>query len=376
MTIDNTRMIELQTQGLWPEWLPRDYNELYTQYGAFVIHLVRKHNKVDVDPRDLINHIWTKLLENDVLTKYVDAATSEYPEMVTTDQACEFLGLPLKTFTLIALGRRCYERFLPSPVNGKKYTSTKALWNRKDIIKIRASGYFRPKQKRVPLPQTDTVTVAEAMDYFGIVNFTTFCNYFWSAKKGYPSACLDPVYADLGPLTPANQGIDDHDIEFALWKFEDLIALHEIIDNRTQGQKDAPKAKTPKARVTKSHFSGYLAQAIHNHFVNYCRTRTRRHQERPGDCFPVLRPISDDPTSWEDRLPEDNDQFEGRVEILHLTNRIRKALPGREAEILSFMENGYSLKEAIERLDGLTNAHKRVVTETLEVLRRRIQVMS
>ena len=68
-----------------------------------------------------------------------------------------------------------------------------------------------------------------------------------------------------------------------LWPFDPIIQLsHE--DERFLGfVGDIP---TPKA--SKKHFQGYLTRAVRNHFINWCRTRTRRHKERPGADFKFL----------------------------------------------------------------------------------------
>src|SRR5512137_936837 len=166
---------ELIQVGRWPENLPRNYDELYEQQGAFIAHLLRKFNSVDRDIRDLFQHVWEQLQKADVLVKYAESLGSEPPEYVTTDEGSAFLG----------------------------------------------------------------ITVAEFV-------------------------------ALMGEAKIAKHGRN-------LWPFDPIIKLsHE--DERFLGfVGDIP---TPKA--SKKHFQGYLTRAVRNHFINWCRTRTRRHKERPG----------------------------------------------------------------------------------------------
>lgn len=92
------RARELQAAGLWPVNLPRDYEELHRDFGAFIASLVYRYNKVDRDPRDLINYIWERILTADLLTKYIDATCSEPKEDFTSDEAAKFLGVTLEEF--------------------------------------------------------------------------------------------------------------------------------------------------------------------------------------------------------------------------------------------------------------------------------------
>ncbi len=144
---DQNRMRELQDAGLWPEIVPRDYNALHAQWAAFVLYFVRKYNKVDSDPRDLINHIWMRLIESDVLVKYVEAALAEPPATMTGKEACAFLGLNWHQWRFYfwrgtkgyidAKGvRHVLPRYIPTPINEKGCYSKKAVFRTEDIVKM------------------------------------------------------------------------------------------------------------------------------------------------------------------------------------------------------------------------------------------------
>lgn len=49
----------------------------------------------------------------------------------------------------------------------------------------------------------------------------------------------------------------------------------------------------PASKVTPAHFRNYLAMAVRRHFINYCRTKSRRHKERLGDTFREFRAFDD-----------------------------------------------------------------------------------
>ena len=140
--------------------------------------------------------------------------------------------------------------------------------------------------------------------------------------------------------------------------------------------------------------------AVWNHFKNWCRTKSRRCKERSGDDFACLtRPVSDghSPTPWEENLADGSESTVSQAALYEQLGRVAPALLALSAEsvgatiretalelthrreaaaerevarkgtaptvepasvaeaaghcILSDLSNGYSLREAIERLD-------------------------
>jgi DNA-directed RNA polymerase specialized sigma24 family protein len=301
---------EMIQVGRWPEGLPRTYAELYEQQGAFIAHLLRRYNAVDRDIRDLFQHVWMCLQSSDVLVKYAEALGSEPPEWVTPEEGAAFLDV------------------------------------------------------------TEDIFLAVCM----------------KAKI-------------------ARRGKD-------LWAFEPVVRLSEEDPRFKNVVRELP---TPKA--SRKHFQGYLTRAVRNHFINYCRTRTRKHKERPGDDFAALAPQKRDGellrrTSWEDNLADPSLSPEGQMDLREKLTRVAPALlkigaesvgadlrttvleltrrreetakleacrrgsvppvePVSVAEaaghcILSDLEDGYSLREAVNRLD-VTAAMKKTILRTIRL---------
>ena len=365
------RMRQLQAANLWPEWLPRDYTTFYQEYSKFVTYLAHRYNKVDPDIRDLTGHFWKELLRVDVLAKYVDALNSEVPKTATSKEACRFLRISMQEFSKITFGRRVYDHFQIKPVNGKTYNSMNALWNREDILALNKhvteKGSFRvrvPAKDRSALPKTETVSMKDALAYLGI-RFNQLYVYFWSGDLGYKDKNSKVSEAirklSLKPINGAKK------VLLAVWDYEDIVNLSLALDLERLADLEAPPITLVRPDVSRPHFTGYLARAIHNIFKNYCRTVDRKHKERTGDCFPEFRPIPGDPKKWEDRLVAEEVCMEDQIELLRLAHHVQKIIPGCEVEVFDLIDEGCSLREAILKLHGLTNARKRVVLHTLGV---------
>jgi hypothetical protein len=288
----------------WPEAVPRDYNDMEKKYGAFVASLVTRYNKVGRNFRDLHHHIWMKLLEADVIQKYMDLIETQVPKTMTAVQACAFLGInfnqwrtamwafhkqdPVYDKTGVEIGRR-QGHWMPTPINLaefqarglKGYSAKTALFDFEDILKLA------------------------------------------SDEKVLKNGNVRGAFAKSGPI-----------------------------------QLEGPKA-------TKSHFQAYLARAIHNTFANWCRTTERRHKERPADMFSQFRPQVDDPTPWESRLEDTGAPCQETLAALHeakarisssLVRGMRdvpscKPVEDHEGELFTMLEEGYTLQEVVKRLD-------------------------
>lgn len=234
---------ELMAVGRWPSNLPRDYKELYEQQGAFIAHLLRKYNSVDHDIRDLFQHVWEQLQRTDVLVKYAQSLGEEKPETMTTDEVLDFLGC-----------------------SGKRFQ-----WIVQDMHKM--------------------------------------------AKAGL---CVDIV-----PLS-GGRGFGKHDV----WATADIVILS--ASGFYYGTLVCP---TPQA--TKKHFQGYLTRATRNHFINWCRTRTRRHKERPGADFKFLSKNKKDEerkVNWEENIPDMSMNPEEQMDLRTALNRVGPALLTLDAE--------------------------------------------
>lgn len=119
-----------------------------------------------------------------------------------------------------------------------------------------------------------------------------------------------------------------------------------------------------KPSQVKSKFVGYLCQAIHNHYANFCRDHARHFTKeyvispdsmvRDGDYF--RRRDAEDGPSWEDLLPAEG--AVGPEDILHIATGLRDACKQNGVnletpegmEIFEIVASGYTMSEAIEQV--------------------------
>lgn len=139
----------------------------------------------------------------------------------------------------------------------------------------------------------------------------------------------------------------------SLYLTSDIVTLDE--SGFLKGRRVRPR-KGPK--VTGRGFKSYLATAARRHFLNLCRTRRRRHQERPQEANQVLAPSSagtyhkakvrDEAFSWEESLTEAEPAME---DMMDLVRQLRQhQVDPHSAQglfVLDSMIRGTSIKDAI-----------------------------
>lgn len=130
----------------------------------------------------------------------------------------------------------------------------------------------------------------------------------------------------------------------AVFLTEDIVALGN--GNFFKKRKPESERVQPPGVLSAKGFKSYLMRAVHNHFANWCRTKSRRHKEH------TVAPMEDG-TTWEagleDRMPVDS------ADLVDLATQIRDAnldLDTQEgAAILDIVASGYSLSEAVRKYD-------------------------
>jgi len=125
---------------------------------------------------------------------------------------------------------------------------------------------------------------------------------------------------------------------------------------------------------SKRYFQNYLSTTVHNRFKNFCRYEERHNKERVWDTFSEFRSISDDPTSWENRLPDKTQcNQEAHAEIALLVRKIQSTpVADRTDEIMTLLGDGYDIDEAIQKLEGVNPIQRR---KTQRLLAPWIQVV-
>lgn len=198
-----------------------------------------------------------------------------------------------------------------------------------------------------------TLTLDETLNYLGVTEGQWANAWRYHAKK--KSYWMpDPVQGK--PLA-----------EDSLYLTSDVITLDE--SGFLKGRRVRPR-KGPK--ITGRGFKSYLMTSARNHWLNLCRTRRRRHQERPQEANLVLAPSSagtyhkakvrEEAFSWEDSLTENEPAME---DMMDLARQLRRHEVDPHSEqglfVLDSMTRGTPLKDAL-RLFGRAQMRQKAIT--------------
>jgi len=310
------RIGEAMTTGaskVEPWEVPADYNVLYTQYGAFIGEIVRRYNKVGRNFRELFQQTWQRLVEAQMLDKFAKAVEYQDPKTMTAEVACAYLGIAWKPWTV-----KMHDFHRPKSAEGSY-----KKWKRD------------PHWMPIPLNEAE----------------------FIAAGKGRGLSSKKAVFA-----------------------FEDIARIADHTSGNCGDEKPWFKStgiNRPEKKATQAHFKNYLSVMVRNTLANAFRTNSRKHKERAFDTFSEFRKPSDEGAQGFLPDPELVDpSMTGRTETLTalaqakvtirttLADSIRDVPECRpvseyETELFDRMEEGYTLKEAIGKLDVPTRAKER-----------------
>lgn len=267
------------------------YKSFFEQFGAFIVHLIAKRNKVTRNSPEIVQELFTQLQEAHVIEKFFDQARDSVPETITTVQAFKLCGVKWDAF-----------RF--------------ALWTH-----------------RVGVPVHEMEGQVTRFRQTG----------------GRPDVTRKKTAWMPSPISGSVQSLK------AVYRTEDIIKLSEMGYFKKVGVKE-----TPYPKPTRKYFQHYLASSVNNRFKNFCRGEERHHQERVWDTFAELRPAVDDPTPWENRLPDLGAcNQEARAELSLLIRDIEASPAGAvKDDLFNLLGDGYDLDIAIDKLT-LTSDEKR-----------------
>jgi hypothetical protein len=132
------------------DFVPSSNHEMVKVFKQFVGFIVRKYNRVDTNYDDLLQHVWQKLIEVDVIGKY--KSSGNFPKEITGEQAAAYCQVTFAQFK-VAIWRgtrnntgREKHTWMPTPVVGG-WSSRKAMYSTEDIEMLLSSGFFRKKHK-------------------------------------------------------------------------------------------------------------------------------------------------------------------------------------------------------------------------------------
>lgn len=105
-----------EKQEAWPRGLPRTFEGMTSQYGAYLFDQVKRISPIKTSDEldDVCQEIWLKLMNAKVLEKFASTALSKLPSTMTYPQALRFLGVTHQDFQAAVLAAP----FALKPVQG------------------------------------------------------------------------------------------------------------------------------------------------------------------------------------------------------------------------------------------------------------------
>jgi DNA-directed RNA polymerase specialized sigma24 family protein len=236
-----------------------------------------------------------------------------------------------------------------------KYNKVRA--NQEDLRQVVRTVIYKPDfclryvqalERSPSLPET--MTTEESLAYMGV------CHPTWVARhQRYEKGKIEWM---PDPVTGGRYGMN------STWRSDDIVKL--VMDSVFDTERER---KLPKLKSTNANFAGYLRRAVHNAVCNFIRTKSRKEKERPFDHFWIFRnkvAYMDEPVPFEELLVHEHhgDDPDVRANLSIAVGRIAKAVPNHKDNIMKSLVDGYTLQEAIDRLDAPKHV-KVVVRRTL-----------
>jgi DNA-directed RNA polymerase specialized sigma24 family protein len=312
----------------WPAGVPRNYDEMYQTWGKYVSNLIGRYNKVDRNFEELVQWIWEKLLQSNLLEKYVDRLYDSQ-ETVSNFEACQFVGLAWSVERIGPDGKKRMDR-------GPWY---KRMWRcycgepmgRKGNIPLGPDGQ-RLRKKSGWMPK--------------IVKGT------WASKE----ALL--LRSDVIKF---KEQLDEERMEAALEG--KVLRIWQSIG----------ESKIPIPASTDANFAGYLRRAVRNHFCNFVRHKERKEKERLHDHFFTFtnRLAQNEGAQWEDLLVDERSggAAEASAELNAALAKMLPHIPEKfQKSLFDLLMEGVTLEHSINRLDA-TPEEKRTMSRAVSAVR-------
>jgi len=358
------------------DYVPRTNDDLYRTYASFVARLVTRYNRVTSNYEDLLQHVWYKLIEVDVIGKY-NASGGSLPKKLTALQACSHLQITWIQFKKILHRHRVGDNRHTDRVRGVADELRDRVFERDHGVCACCGSNMHEFQEKMEFGRLNPdlhhtnkhngkqYTHAELIKLLGI---SPKQRIFWYAEKvGKIKRGGDhlPAYQTIcfRCWNKKSDGVQKSKSEWApapiegTWASKKAMYAREDIERlkmMREGRKDRCKKHVdidPLVFHTKSFFKLYLARSVHNIYANWCRTRDRRYKEH----FPGIDAESG--KSWEETL---EDPTGPRQENLLAVYEAAKVIAygdrdgGGESkvheEVLALAAEGHTLAEIVQKL--------------------------
>jgi len=161
-----------------PDHLPKDNDEIYSRYNHIVTYAVRRYLRFGVDPQDAINEVWLKLINTDILSKFIQSSSSKLPTTLSVEDAVDFLGVSWDQWC--DLMDQMPDP--PLPLKGAA-KDPKARFHSSDIQKIDKSGYIKHRNLR-RLPEI-SVSESRFLNYLKVSARNHIKNLFRTQERHF-----------------------------------------------------------------------------------------------------------------------------------------------------------------------------------------------
>jgi len=328
------------------DYIPVDNKDLVRVYGTYVARLVTRHNRVNSNFDDLLQHVWMKLFENRVIEKH-RASLGHLPKQLTGAQAASYLRISWFTFL-----QRVHRGAMKEKLGVDIYRREKGVCGSCgcDTVKFAASlEHLRQNNPDVFPVVVDRLRKSLDLDSLpqrywvadeGNTGAKTLC-VFCAKRRGLKAALFRwyPVPAKGSWASRT-----------AMYDREDVERLKLVLEYEKDNAVD-PNAD-PASVLSKSLFKQYLARSVHNIYANWCRTRSRRYQEQyKGNDEATGR-------AWEDTL---GDPFGARQEsIVELKMTVEylagsgdpdESTPENENDVIEMFDAGKSIQDVARKMN-------------------------
>lgn len=360
--------------------IPKDNNELVRVYAPFVTRLILKYNTVAMNTDDLVQHVWTKMIETDIIAKY-HASHGYLPKQLTGLQAASYLQMTWGQFK-VAIWRGLFGDKLAS-----SSTMPRAI---KDAVFARDHGVcheachgdtpFDTKEFEAKLASLKASSTEEYLkmrkQMVDAASISLNEKVFWAVDRipdskasgvdKYRTVCLfcmDRRRKAQGIEKVARRSSERFTPHPVKGGWASKKALYEMSDiERFKDIREGLSRRVPHYEIfltlaeRKTPFKMYLAKTVRNTYSNWCRTRSRRYKEL------YLAPMEDG-SSWESFLEDSvSDSQEAKVimneqvneDLDRVIEKIGSALKKRDLtkeDLYARLRDGHSLTDLVKELN-------------------------
>lgn len=139
-------IVELPYGWTHPPGVPKDDTELFDTHKDFILRILKRHNKVDRNLEDLYQGVCLRLVEAQVLKKFLRGAARRLPPEMEATEVCAFLGITPQAWVSFLKNHR-HARTL-GPLKGSRF-GLRSVWETATICEFDYEETVKGKYNRV-----------------------------------------------------------------------------------------------------------------------------------------------------------------------------------------------------------------------------------